>query len=144
MATSTTLTTTQLPHFRSLLEEWLAKQPPVRGFSVPFKDIAKTPRASKDVVVAFRTRPPLPGEAASKFQSTPADGEDDMPVEACVGITVKSAEPGVFVAHVPGMKWSGFTLTHKEYIADLAFGPDTTNEEVYQRTVAANDVCPLS
>ncbi|PBK95319.1 P-loop containing nucleoside triphosphate hydrolase protein [Armillaria gallica] len=143
MATSATLTTTQLPHFRSLLEEWLAKQPPATGFSVPFEDIAKTPKVSKDVVVAFRTRHPLPGEAVGKFQSTPADGEDDVPVEVCIGITVKSAEPGVFVAHVPGMKWSGFTLTHKEYIADLAFGPDTTNEEVYQRTVVANDLLHL-
>ncbi|KAK0240830.1 P-loop containing nucleoside triphosphate hydrolase protein [Armillaria nabsnona] len=144
MATSATLTTTQLPHFRSLLEEWLAKQPPATGFSVPFEDIAKTPRASKDVVVAFRTGPPLPGEAAGKFQSTPADREDDASVEVCIGITVKSAEPGVFVAHVPGMKWSGFTLTHKEYIADLAFGPDSTNEEVYQRTVVANDLLHLA
>ncbi|SJK96965.1 uncharacterized protein ARMOST_00214 [Armillaria ostoyae] len=135
---------TNLPHFRSLLEEWLEEQPPATGFSVPFEDIAKTPRASKNVVVAFRTRPPLPGEAEGKFQSTPADGEDDVPVEACIGIAVKSAEPGVFVAHVPGMKWSGFTLTHKEYIADLAFGPDTTNEEVYQRTVVANDLLHLA
>ncbi|KAK0475560.1 P-loop containing nucleoside triphosphate hydrolase protein [Armillaria novae-zelandiae] len=144
MATSATLTTTQLPHFRNLLKEWLVKQPPATGFSVPFCDIAKTTRASKDVVVSFRTRPPLPGEAANKFHSTPADGEDDMPVEVCLGITIKSAELGVFVAHVPGMKWSGFTLTHKEYIADLAFGPDTTNEEVYQRTVVANDLLHLA
>ncbi|KAK0462516.1 P-loop containing nucleoside triphosphate hydrolase protein [Desarmillaria tabescens] len=112
MATSATLTTTQLPRFRRLLEEWAAKQPPATGF---------TPRASKDVVVAFRTRPPLPGEATSK-----------------------AAEPGVFVAHVPGMKWSVFTLTHKEYIADLALGPDTTNEEVYQRTVVSNDLLHLA
>ncbi|KAK0225394.1 P-loop containing nucleoside triphosphate hydrolase protein [Armillaria fumosa] len=145
MPTSATLTTIQLPHFRSLLEEWLAKQPPATGFSVPFEDIAKTTRASKDVIVAFRTRPPLPGEAVSKFHSTPADGKDDVPtVEVCLGITVKSAEPGVFVAHVPGMKWSGFTLTHKQYIVDLAFGPDTTNEEVYQRTVVANDLLHLA
>ncbi|KAG7439615.1 uncharacterized protein BT62DRAFT_1013762 [Guyanagaster necrorhizus] len=86
-------------------------------------------------IVAFRTRPPLLGEAAGKFKLIPMDGEDDVPVEACIGVTVESAEPGVFVAHVPGMKWSGFTLAHKEYIADLTFGPDTTNEEVYQLTV---------
>ncbi len=71
---------------------------------MPFENIAKTPRASKDVVVAFRTHPPLPGEAVGKFQSTPANGKNDMPVEVCIGISVKSAEPGVFVAHVPGMK----------------------------------------
>lgn len=31
-------------------------------------------------------------------------------------------------------------MVHKSFKADLAFGPDIENEEVYQRTVVANDV----
>ncbi|KAK0213292.1 P-loop containing nucleoside triphosphate hydrolase protein [Desarmillaria ectypa] len=146
MATSAslTLTTTQQPYFRDILEEWAVKQPPATGFSMPFEDIANAPRASKDVVVAFRTRPPLPGEATGKLKPTPADGEDDVSVEAYIGITVKSAEPGIFVAHVSGMKWSVFTLTHKKYIADLAFGPDTTNEELLHLVLSGGVGCILA
>lgn len=44
-------------------------------------------------------------------------------------------------AHVP-KQWSGPTLTHKTFVCDLAFGPDIGNEEVYQRTVVANEVGP--
>ncbi|KAJ7820427.1 P-loop containing nucleoside triphosphate hydrolase protein [Mycena leptocephala] len=102
------------------------------------------------MIVAFRTRPPLLNEAADKFHANPdakealvdAEGQTAA-VEFCAGITLTSAEPGVFVAHVPGMKWSGPTLAHKTYEADLAFGPDIDNEEVYQRTVVANDMLPL-
>jgi kinesin family protein 2/24 len=60
---------------------------------------------SKDVIVAFRTRPSLPNEAGEKFHGDP-DAEDasEAPVEFCSGISVISAEPGVCVAHVPGWK----------------------------------------
>ncbi|KAJ7678693.1 P-loop containing nucleoside triphosphate hydrolase protein [Mycena rosella] len=154
MASSATLTSTHLPTLRTILEEWNQKRPATKGFPVPLAELQKSPPskdASKDVIVAFRTRPPLPNEAAEKFHADP-DAEDAVlddagklaPVEFCAGITVASAEPGVFFAHVPGMKWSGPTLTHKPYEADLAFGPDVDNEEVYQRTVVANDMLSLA
>lgn len=37
-------------------------------------------------------------------------------------------------------QWSGVTLAHKSYDADVAFGPDVSNDVVYERTVAGNDV----
>jgi kinesin family protein 2/24 len=92
-----------------------------------------------------------------------SDADADAAVEAidvefCPGISVRSAEPGVMVAQVPGMKvrrefpascavrltrpqqWSGPNITPKSYEADLAFGPDVSNDEVYARTVDAHDV----
>ncbi|KAJ6591348.1 P-loop containing nucleoside triphosphate hydrolase protein [Mycena sp. CBHHK59/15] len=154
MASSATLTTTHLPRLRTILDEWNEKRVAPKGFAVPLADIHQslpTNDASKDVIVAFRTRPPLLNEAGDKFHGDP-DAEDApvdaqgqaAPVEFCAGITVTSAEPGVFVAHVPGMKWSGPTLTHKLYEADLAFGPDVENEEVYQRLVVVNDMLSLA
>ncbi|KAF7315964.1 Kinesin-like protein [Mycena indigotica] len=146
MASSATFTTTQLPKFRALLEEWQEKRAPATGFTLPLSELRPTTKdASKDVIVAFRTRPPLPNEAADKFHAN-LDAEDASTetVEFCAGVTVASAEPGIFVAHVPGMKWNGPTLAHKTYEADLAFGPDVKNEEVYQRTVAVNDLLSLS
>ncbi|KAJ7031001.1 P-loop containing nucleoside triphosphate hydrolase protein [Mycena alexandri] len=154
MASSATLTTTHLPTLRAILDEWNQKRPATKGFLVPLAELQHSPPgedASKDVIVAFRTRPPLPDEAADKFHADAdatdapldADGQPAA-VDFCAGITVTSAEPGVFVAHVPGMKWSGPTLTHKSYEADLAFGPDLENEEVYQRTVVANDMLSLA
>ena len=35
-------------------------------------------------------------------------------------------------------------LSHKSFEADLAFGPEIENEEVYQRAVVASDVCLFS
>lgn len=157
MASSAALTTTHLPRLRSLLDEYNHNQPAPTSFITE----DDKPVLSKDVVVAFRTRPPLENEAAEKFK-----GDDEVdptldpdPIQFCPGISVPSAEPGIFIAHVPGMKvcktlsnyplryscmydlkWSGPTLTHKQYDADLAFGPETTNEQVYQRTVVSNDV----
>ncbi|KAF7305743.1 Kinesin-like protein [Mycena chlorophos] len=146
MASSATVTTTQLPTYRALLEEWENKRAPVKGFSVPLAELKPlTKDASKDVIVAFRTRPSLPNEAAEKFHANPDDeNASTEPVEFCAGVTVASAEPGVFVAHVPGMKWNGPTLAHETYEADLAFGPDVENEEVFQRTVVVNDLLALS
>ncbi|KAJ7803795.1 P-loop containing nucleoside triphosphate hydrolase protein [Mycena olivaceomarginata] len=157
MATSATLTTTYLSTFRTILDEWnlnRLKTSPTKGFRVPLVELHQSPPskdALKDVIVAFRTRPSLPNEAADKFhpdpdaKDAPVDEDGQLPaVEFCSGITVTSAEPGVFVAHVPGMKWSGPTLTHKPYEADLAFGPDIDNEEVYQRTVVTNDILSLA
>ncbi|KAJ7213033.1 P-loop containing nucleoside triphosphate hydrolase protein [Mycena pura] len=153
MASSATLTTTHLPTLRTILDEWDQKRLPTKGFPVPLAELqqAASKDASKDVIVAFRTRPPLHNEAADKFHADP-DAKDAplddqgqlLPVEFCAGVTMTSAEPGVFVAHVPGMKWNGPTLTHKTYEADLAFGPDVENEEVYQRTVVVNDMLSLA
>ncbi|KAF7981278.1 hypothetical protein HWV62_34179 [Athelia sp. TMB] len=41
------------------------------------------------------------------------------------------------------MKWNGPTLAHKTYDADLAFGPNVSNDVVYERTVIANDMLNL-
>ncbi|EJD43841.1 P-loop containing nucleoside triphosphate hydrolase protein [Auricularia subglabra TFB-10046 SS5] len=150
MASSAALTTTHLPRLRGILEQWRAAQPAFKGFDTEVEALARKLAAtdlengaSKDVVVAFRTRPPLPNEAAEKFQADGGSAEEANQVEFCSGITVTSAEPGVFVAHTPGMKWNGPTLAHKVFEADLAFGPEVNNEDVYQRTVVANDLLPL-
>lgn len=121
MASSASLTTTHLPRLRTELQDWTAKQKPTNGFSVPLAEIGNAVSAStntkagKDVIVAFRTRPPLENEAENKFKASDAYGafrkggeENQAPVEPaaefCSGISVASAEPGVFVAHVPGFK----------------------------------------
>ncbi|KAI0087142.1 P-loop containing nucleoside triphosphate hydrolase protein [Irpex rosettiformis] len=164
MASSAALTTTHLPRLRQELEEWRAKQPSSQPFSKPLETIQtrldehkyKTERG-KDVIVAFRTRPPLEHEAEQKFNiSTEGsknaqgvadlvdDGESKQELEFCSGVSVTSADPGVFVAHVPGMKWSGPTLTHKKFDSDIAFGPNVPNDEVYERTVVASDIIPLA
>lgn len=182
MASSAALTTTHLPRLRKELDEWRAKQPPPQAFTKTLEDIqarldseAYKNERGKDVIVAFRTRPPLEHEADQKFkgnaattdqdaEDTTTSGEESVQddggeLEFCAGVSVASADPGVFVAHVPGMKvraplapvlslsyidttsqWSGPTLTHKKFDSDIAFGPDVNNDEVYQRTVIANDV----
>lgn len=133
MASSAALTTTHLPRLRAQLEEWQQKQRAPTPFKTLLSDI--TARAlqdsggvrGKDVTVAFRTRPPLPDEAEEKFQAyeskdeptaAPPDvqsqeGEgvpatEPVKVEFCAGVTVTDAEPGTFVAHVPGYKASIF------------------------------------
>lgn len=136
MASSATNTTSNLARFRSLIAEWETKQPPPRVFSsatagadVPStgEPLAGSQREGKDVVVAFRTRPPLPREAEEKFIADPnrvfmddksaqekGDGanvnllveREVLAVEFCPGISVRSADPGVMVVNVPGMKVS--------------------------------------
>ncbi|KAJ7090915.1 P-loop containing nucleoside triphosphate hydrolase protein [Mycena belliarum] len=153
MASSSTLTSTHLPILRTILDEWHQKQPVPKSFPVPLAELQSPPSKDKlkDVIVAFRTRPPLANETADKFHAD-LYAKDAVVDEAgkifslqfCAGITVASTEPGVFFAHIPGMKWSGPTLTHKPYEADLAFGPGVDNEEVYQRTVVVNDMLSLA
>jgi kinesin family member 2/24 len=139
MASSASLTTTHLPTLRKLLDEWRERQPPAKPFVSPLLDIpAKLARENpeggaqgKDIVVAFRTRPPLLNEAekftalegkeedAAAAENALLEVEDESPqarndapddaagpqkVDFCAGVTVKSAEPGTFVAHVPGWK----------------------------------------
>ncbi|PCH35714.1 nucleoside triphosphate hydrolase protein [Wolfiporia cocos MD-104 SS10] len=164
MASSAALTTTHLPRLRAGLEEWRKKQSLHAEFATPLSEITnrangggQRKQQGKDVVVAFRTRPPLENEAETKFAAAEtqdaktaegAEEQADTPQSAfCAGITVKSAEPGEFVAHVPGMKapqWSGPTLAHKTFVSDLAFGPDVDNEEVYQRAVITDDLLTLA
>lgn len=165
---SAALTTTHLPQLRATLDEWREKQPAPRPFTAPRQDLATRlavenavgAKEGKDIVVAFRTRPPLPDEAAEKFHTLEtkeeaaagdqdteqSDATPELPakVEFCSGVTAASAEPGTFICHVPGFKWSGPTLTHKSYESDLAFGPAVDNDEVYQRSVVANDMIPLA
>ncbi|KZT22519.1 P-loop containing nucleoside triphosphate hydrolase protein [Neolentinus lepideus HHB14362 ss-1] len=159
-AASASSITSNLPLFRSLLSEWSAKQPAVRGFTSTPEEISAAfdkrlqdkqsglYETGKDVLVAFRTRPPLENEAAEKFKAVAKEDADEAAaieekVEFCEGITLASAEPGVFVAHVPSVKWNGPTLQHKSFDSDLAFGPQIDNEEVYKRTVVANDLLTL-
>ena len=134
MASSAALTTTHLPRLRAELEAWRAKQCAPSPFTTPLEDITnRFPQGhgevrGKDVVVAFRTRPPLEHEAEEKFHAYEAkdapaaprpflhahhdeneNAENDTPpepvkAEFCAGITVTDAEPGTFVAHVPGYK----------------------------------------
>lgn len=140
---SALLTTSNLPRFRKMIVDWEAKQTPPTGFSTPLSslglsslesaaDIAQGSdsgmvqgRESKEVLVAFRTRPPLPGEAEEKFQSLESMVYKGAPlgevaaakrkqrdeeeaelakIKFCPGLTVRSAEPGVVIAHVPAMK----------------------------------------
>lgn len=133
MASSAALTTTHLPTLRALLDEWSQKQPPTKPFVSAVQDIAtrladdKTGEMrGKDIIVAFRTRPPLPSEAEEKFhasegkESSAAGGEGEgkaaaevaVKVEFCSGVTPTSAEPGTFVAHVPGLKVRESPLAH--------------------------------
>ncbi|KAI0686703.1 P-loop containing nucleoside triphosphate hydrolase protein [Cytidiella melzeri] len=158
MASSAALTTTHLPRLREELEQWRMKQPLTAPFSSSLHDIScrtdvinPVEGQEKDVIVAFRTRPPLEHEAEEKFNTTVPSSvpfthaiEAASKVDFCPGITLTSNEPGIFVAHVPGMKWSGPTLTHKKFESDIAFGPDVINDEVYQRTVVANHMIPLA
>lgn len=93
MASSAALTTTHLPRLRELLDQWHPGHPQIAQQAASNLTVQ-----DKDVLVAFRTRPPLPNEAADKF---PSPDEAETP-QFCSGISVE--HPGVFVAHVPAMK----------------------------------------
>lgn len=144
---SALLTTSNLPRFRKMIVDWEAKQTPPTGFSTPLSSLGLSSlesaagiqsrasqgsdsgmvqgRESKEVLVAFRTRPPLPGEAEEKFQALESMVYKGAPlgevaaaqrkqrdeeeaelakIKFCPGLTVRSAEPGVVIAHVPAMK----------------------------------------
>ncbi len=104
MAASATEVTTHLSTFRGLLKEWSDAQPPMKGFASPLGQ----EQAQKNIVVAFRTRPPLDGEAETKFHALEDQQDEDEKEkhdsQPCLGVTPMSAEPGVFVAHVPCKK----------------------------------------
>ena len=78
--------------------------------------------------------PPLENEATDNFKGNPDDDQvsqsisvdavKDMTVEFCGGISVGSAEPGVFVVHVPRMKVClRSTLLHVIYWTVIEFAP---------------------
>lgn len=99
MSSSAALITTHIDHLRGILAEWEQQQSPTNVTDVRDHD------TEKDVLVCFRTRPPLPNEATTKFGNTQdSHSETDTPAEYCAGISVLNTEPGKFVAHVPGMR----------------------------------------
>jgi kinesin family protein 2/24 len=128
MASSAALTTTHLPRLRTLLQDWEQKQLALKGqqrngsedlndssadgLQITLGDNGS--KLSKDVIVAFRTRPPLKNEAADKFKGNPDQNAEsgeggaeivkELGIEFCAGISVPNSEAGVFIAHVPGMK----------------------------------------
>lgn len=95
--------------YRALLTQWESTQPSARGFESSVDTASR--REDKDVIVAFRTRPPLERELTRFEDERPPSPDADASVSEPVtidnfkpGIAVTSAEPGVMVAHVPGMK----------------------------------------
>ncbi|TDL21610.1 P-loop containing nucleoside triphosphate hydrolase protein [Rickenella mellea] len=118
-------------------------------------------RASKDALIAFRTRPFTPTELSTLISEIEVSHASETAIAAArkAGYPlVKDVVPGVSVAcdggldakqrgkmvvHVPSMKWTGPALTHKPFEADLAFVPEADNEEVYQRTVVSQDMLNL-
>ncbi|KAF8523516.1 P-loop containing nucleoside triphosphate hydrolase protein [Hysterangium stoloniferum] len=142
MALSVQQLPSYLPEIRGLLQDWKTSQ----SKQTQANSAGSDPTASSDVIVAFRTRPILPEEMTSDLAQTELnDASDELNgSNICIGISVKHLEPGVTVAHVPNLKWKGgITLTHKEFKSDLAFGPESSNEDVYGTTVEARGMIPL-
>jgi hypothetical protein len=104
---STNWTSLNLPQFLSLVSEWRAVQPLAQDFAeLEVGDGAELEQT--DVFVAFRTRPPLPNEEKAAF-TVPSDvnvteSAGSIQSEFCPGISVASAFPGEFYAHVPSLK----------------------------------------
>ncbi|TFK33530.1 P-loop containing nucleoside triphosphate hydrolase protein [Crucibulum laeve] len=146
MSLSATQISASLPRIRELLDNW--KSSP----SVESKEKGNEPKQAtttgREVIVAFRTRPTLSWEAAmlaeqvrmTSDQQIEKDQEESL---LCSGITMVDQNPGVTVAHVPTMKWNGPAITHKVFDSDLAFGPRVSTEEIFQKTIEAQDMIPL-
>lgn len=110
MSLSATAINTNLERFREAIQAWEADKLQTQ---VPAGDAGATAGQEQsaewqDVVVAFRTRPTLPDEAAKFTDGTVATGtdkdasktEDDV---FCRAISVQPSPPS-FVTHVPSMK----------------------------------------
>lgn len=117
MSISAVNITAQVSRFSSLIDQWKAKQAPPKGFTRPLSQVEPgADRSGKDVIVALRTRPPIPSER-SRFIA-PNDGanveasSDAAAIDFCIGVDVRGAEPGKMVAHVPSMKVSHSGLAH--------------------------------
>lgn len=103
--------TAQVSRFSTLIEQWKNKQPQVKGFTRPLSEVGPgVDRSGKDVIVALRTRPPIPSERERFIPTAPEEGAkssgDESAFDFCIGVDVRSAEPGKMVAHVPAMKVS--------------------------------------
>lgn len=112
--------TAQVSRFSTLIEQWKSKQPQGKGFTRPLSEVGPgVDRSGKDVIVALRTRPPIPSEHERFILTTPEEsdqaGADDPAFDFCIGVDVRGAEPGKMVAHVPAMKVSSSTSS---YIAE--------------------------
>lgn len=111
MSINQTNITAQVSRFSALIEQWKNKQPQVKGFTRPLSEVGPgVDRSGKDVIVALRTRPPIPSER-ERFILTPSEesaepGKDEAAFDFCIGVDVRNAEPGKMVAHVPAMKVS--------------------------------------
>lgn len=47
---------------------------------------------------------------------------------------------GRLTIYLPQLQWNGPQIAQKTYAADIAFGPETSNEQVYLQTIVAHDV----
>ncbi|KAF8580953.1 P-loop containing nucleoside triphosphate hydrolase protein [Ramaria rubella] len=135
-----------LPHIRQLICDWESSEIPngptgVENFN---------PLTTSDVIVAFRTRPVLPGEdsrlAAQVDTNTVSMSDEDNTQDSylCTAVSLKRVGPGLTVVHVPSMKWNGLSLMHKNFESDLAFGPNASNEDVYRMTVDTYNMVSLA
>ncbi|EJD50162.1 P-loop containing nucleoside triphosphate hydrolase protein [Auricularia subglabra TFB-10046 SS5] len=144
MALSVRQTSAALPILRGLLAEWKQE----RVSDTDLDDFG--PIEDKDVIVAFRTRPPLEGETAVFDPSQVADeqDEDSTPeaptAEFLAGVTVTSARPGVMYTHVPSSSWKGHAFAHKAFQADLCFDANTSNDDVYGRSIVDTKMLELA
>ncbi|KAJ7761245.1 P-loop containing nucleoside triphosphate hydrolase protein [Mycena maculata] len=169
MTMSTLHTITTHKKYRELLAEWAVENKD----DSEDKNASPTPDPNALVLVAFRTRPPIDGEVEifdAPLDDEETDDEDQVdhagahsprakkqpppalrpvlkiaaqrPPEAFMcGV---SARPCCMVVHVPNMTWKGAGLLHKSYDADVCFGPDASNEEVYKKTVKAPGIVNLA
>ncbi|KAF7368044.1 Kinesin-like protein [Mycena sanguinolenta] len=169
MTMSTLHTITTHKKYRELLAEWAADN---TEDSDQDKSGSLIPNAT--VLVAFRTRPPIDGEVElfdAPLDDEETDDEEERvndanhdhgprakkqppapqpvskipaqrpPEEFMCGITARSRR---MVVHVPNMTWKGAGLLHQSYPADVCFGPDATNEEVYEQTVKTPGLIDLA
>ncbi|KZV99839.1 P-loop containing nucleoside triphosphate hydrolase protein [Exidia glandulosa HHB12029] len=153
MTLSTLHTISTHKKYRELLAEWEAEQ---SIHDEPHDDQSRDQLHGPEsaVLVAFRTRPPLDGEV--ELFDAPLDDEDSDEENATFNVKVKpervvpkvpaqrapeefmcgvTAQRGRMVVHVPNMTWKGAGLLHKAYAADLSFGPDATNADIYEGIV---------
>ncbi|KAI0313289.1 P-loop containing nucleoside triphosphate hydrolase protein [Amylostereum chailletii] len=145
--------TLSLPILRELIDKWHTSQgiatasdeTTASHSALEGVDFRQAARENKDVVVAFRSRPFLPEDAArfggdsASDPSTSTSATDAL----CVGVSVVESEPGKTVVHFPNKKWNGLTVAHKMFESDVAFGPTSTNEHLYQTTVKKHDMVSL-
>lgn len=93
-----------LPKVRELIQGW--ESGAKSNVKEPIREFAQA-ATQRDVVVAFRTRPILPGEAemlASQVHEEEGDVKRDPEFYLCTSISVHCEQPGKMVAHVPSMK----------------------------------------